>query len=568
MASPHFPEPPAHQPPTPIEEVDALVASLEGAKERWVATSSEERIALLQQCLVTTEATARDWAETGCRAKGLEVGSSHEGETWFSGPVVLMRNLRLLIMALKADGQPKVPAWRERKDGQKIAQVHPVDFKDNLVLPGFTGEIWLEPGAEASQGKLYQEKAAGQLGNGGLCLVLGAGNVSAIGAQDALDKLFNDDEVVILKCNPVNDWVGPQYVKALAPLVEAGFLQVCYGGALQGAHLAQHPSVTSIHITGSDATHDRIVWGPPEEQAERKAANNPVCSKPITSELGCVTPVIVVPGKWTDKDMDAQARHVAGMVSHNSSFNCNAAKVLVLPSGWAQKDQFVQKVRETLAFTPARKAYYPGAQDRYQAFLSQYPNAIPLTEDGEEVVPWTVLPDVDLKKGEYALSNEAFCGVLAEVEIEANTASEFIGKVGAVCNEDIWGTLSCMVLIDSKTEKENKEAFEDLLAELRYGGIAVNCWAGVIFGLASTSWGAYPGHTLDDVVSGIGVVHNTYMIDHPQKSVVRGPFRPQVKHLWDPTHKTAHILGPKVCSFERSPSVFKLLGLALSAMKA
>ena len=90
----------------------------------------------------------------------------------------------------------------------------------------------------------------------------------------------------------------------------------------------------------------------------------------------------------------------------------------------------------------------------------------------------------------------------------------------------------------------------------------------MIFGLASTSWGAFPGHTLDNVVSGIGVVHNTYMIDHPQKSVVRGPFRPQVKHLWDPTHKTAHLLGPKVCAFERSPSFFKLIGLAFTGMKA
>ena len=568
MASPRFPEPPAHQPPTPIEKIDELVASLVDAKTRWVTTSLTDRIALLEQCLKTTEESSREWAETGCRAKGLEVGTSHEGETWFSGPVVLMRNIRLLIKALKANGQPEVPAWLERADGQKVARVHPIDFNDKMFLPGVSAEVWVEPGQAATQGKIYREKAEGHAGEGGICLVLGAGNVSAIGAQDALHKLFHDDEVVILKCNPVNDWVGPQYAQALAPLVSAGALQICYGGALQGAHLTQHADVSSIHITGSDATHDRIVWGAPEEQAERKAANNPVCTKPIGSELGCVTPVIVVPGDWTAKDMDAQARHVAGMVSHNSSFNCNAAKVLLLPSGWALKDQFVQKVRETLAFTPSRKAYYPGAKDRYEGFLKNYPEAIPLAEDGEEVVPWTVLPNVPLKKGEYALTNEAFCGVLAEVEVEANTAAEFIEKVGAICNEEIWGTLSCMILIDEKTEKANKDAFEELLGELKYGGIAVNCWGGLIYGLASTSWGAFPGHTLDNVVSGIGVVHNTFMIDHPQKSVVRGPFRPQVKHLWDPTHKTAHKMGPKVCAFERSPSLFKLIGLAVGAMRA
>ncbi len=120
------------------------------------------------------------------------------------------------------------------------------------------------------------------MSEGGICLVLGAGNVSAIGAQDALDKLFNEDEVVILKCNPVNDWVGPQYLKALAPLVEGGFLQVCYGGALQGAHLTQHASVTSIHITGSDA-------------AMRVKSRNPDAENRITSFFNCCSKSTAVP---------------------------------------------------------------------------------------------------------------------------------------------------------------------------------------------------------------------------------------------------------------------------------
>ena len=34
---------------------------------------------------------------------------------------------------------------------------------------------------------------------------------------------------------------------------------------------------------------------------------------------------------------------------------------------------------------------------------------------GDEVVPWTLIPDVPASAGEYALTEEAFCGVLAEV---------------------------------------------------------------------------------------------------------------------------------------------------------
>ena len=49
----------------------------------------------------------------------------------------------------------------------------------------------------------------------------------------------------------------------LAELVLSGFLRIVYGGADVGEYLCQHPAVDDIHISGSDKTHDRIVWGAP-----------------------------------------------------------------------------------------------------------------------------------------------------------------------------------------------------------------------------------------------------------------------------------------------------------------
>ena len=45
---------------------------------------------------------------------------------------------------------------------------------------------------------------------------------------------------------------------------------------------------------------------------------------------------------------------------------------------------------------------------------------------GEGVVPWTLIPNVPPKKGEYALSTEAFCGVVAETSLEAADEGAFI----------------------------------------------------------------------------------------------------------------------------------------------
>ncbi|UOB08415.1 aldehyde dehydrogenase family protein [Streptomyces sp. HP-A2021] len=51
-----------------------------------------------------------------------------------------------------------------------------------------------------------------------------------------------------------------------------------------------HPKVRHVHMTGSAATHDAIVFGTGTEGAGRKKAGTPLLDKPATSELGGVSP--------------------------------------------------------------------------------------------------------------------------------------------------------------------------------------------------------------------------------------------------------------------------------------
>ena len=342
MSSPAFPEPPRAANETSFGEIDRLLEGLSAQKQAWLSVDRKERIALLSACMTTTHASRNAWAEAGARAKGGEAESAIAGEVLLGGVTTTIRNMRLLIRALKADGQPKVPKSWQTVDGQRVVQVFPTDTWDGLLFAGWKGETWIEPGKPASQGAIYRAKAAGESGEGRVELVLGAGNVSSIGPMDALHKLFVEDEVVVLKTNPVNAYLAPIWADALAPLIEAGVLAIVSGGTDVGKYLCQHAAVDTIHITGSDKTHDAIVWGvDAQDVARRKAAHEPINERPITSELGCVTPTLVVPGPWSDADIDFQARQVAGMVAHNASFNCNACKVLLLPAGWDQRDAFV-----------------------------------------------------------------------------------------------------------------------------------------------------------------------------------------------------------------------------------
>ena len=63
-------------------------------------------------------------------------------------------------------------------------------------------------------------------------------------------------------------------------------------------------------MTGSDKTHDAILWGGHGDVRARKADPKaaPNLSKPVCAELGCVVPLIVVPGEWSEAELDRKAR--------------------------------------------------------------------------------------------------------------------------------------------------------------------------------------------------------------------------------------------------------------------
>lgn len=556
-------------PATSIADVDAKVARLVAGRPKWVALSAADRAALLRACMETLALEADAWADTGRRIKGYDKGSNGHGEEYLGGTLAVMRNLRLFAEALEAGGQPTLPKTWQRDDGQWVAQVFPQGLIDKVLFTGITCDIWIEPGEQPTQGAIYRQKRAGQGGDGGVSVVLGAGNQSSIPPMDVLYKLVVDDEVCLLKMNPVNEQIGPHIERALAPLVAGGFLEVCYGGIDVGKHCTDHPDVTSIHITGSAYAHDAIIWGPGEEGAKNKAAGTPRLDKHITSELGCVSPVLIVPGDWNAKQLDYQARQVASMLAYNCGFNCNGSRLIVMAKGWKHRDRFEALVKEKLDATPTRFAYYPRAHDTWERFTGKYPEPTELgTVDIEGALPWTILENVGTADDEYALHEEPWCGIMSFVDLDVDDdPAAFLDAAVPFANDKCWGTLSINLLVDPATEKALGGKVDQAIADLRYGGIAINCWSGLNYGLVNATWGAFPGHPLDDIQSGQGVVHNGLLIDHPQKSVVRAPFMIAPTPAWFTDHKNNLALGKVMTAFEAAPSLFKVPKVAMTALK-
>jgi acyl-CoA reductase-like NAD-dependent aldehyde dehydrogenase len=570
-----FPALAGSMPPSTQEAMDSAVQTLQEKKNAWVAVSVRERIALVDRLITDCAAIAERWVAACLQGKRIPADAPAANEEWLTGPYLTIKCLSQLRQALadiETHGRPRIPGpVTTRPDGQVVAQVFPYTSYDKLFYSGVRAEIWMEPGVTAeelprTQAVIYQEKQH----EGKVALVLGAGNVSSIGPTDILYKLFMEDQVVVFKSNPVNAYVGPLIEEGFKALIEPGFLRVVYGGAAEGAYLCNHPGVDEVHITGSDKTFDAIIFGPGPEGAKRKAEKRPLLTKRVTGELGNVSPVIVVPGPWSAKDIAYQAEHIASMLTNNAGFNCNATRVIIQHAAWEQREQLLQGIRQVLAQVPLRNAYYPGAHDRQRAFVAAHPEAEQFGTPTGDQLSWTLIAGVDPAKDEdICFTTEAFCGLFAESTLDAASVAEYLDRAVEFVNERLWGTLNATILIHPATLKEPAAAaaLDRAIANLRYGTVAVNYWAAAGFAMGTPTWGGFPGQTIYDVQSGIGVVHNTLMFSRPQKTVLRAPFRTTPTPAWFVTQgKIASKVYPKLTRFEAAPSPWKVPGIMRSAL--
>ncbi len=550
--------------PTNRPELDEAIAQLGDRARAFARTSAAEKALYLRECMPRIADAAEAWVATGCKAKGIT--GAYVAEEWLAGPLPTLRNARLLAESLEAiarAGRPPLgTGTRVRKDGRLEIDVFPTSTFDKIAFAGFRGACLMQPGvdrAEAArrQASFYRAREP----EGGVSLILGAGNVSSIPPMDVFAKMFVEGYVCLVKMNPVNEWAGPILERALAPLVDRGFLRIVYGGGDVGQYLVEHAGVHDVHITGSDKTHDLIVWGAPGPERERRMkANDPKLKKPISSELGNVSPVIVVPYTYHDDELAFMAANVASMVTNNASFNCNAAKMLVTSRAWPQRDAFLGLVARELGRSPARKAYYPGAFDRYARLTAGRDLNIPgRAGDGE--LPWTILREVDTSNAnDPVFEVEPFCGILSDAPLGTAGSSgdpvEFLDRATRFCNDTLWGTLNASIFVHGKLERDPTvgACLERAITDLRYGTVAVNHWPAVGYAVGSLPWGGHPSATLADIQSGLGWVHNTYMLEGIDKAVIRGPLVVRPRPLWFTGNPKAAGVARRMIQQELAPS--------------
>jgi acyl-CoA reductase-like NAD-dependent aldehyde dehydrogenase len=515
-----------------INEIEQALKILHANKDRWTAVNIGERIKFLDKIRRDMKTVSGSWVSAGVEAKRIPPDTfAVEEEKIFLGSIFgLLSSMRKSLREIEKYGRPRIAGpVAVNSNGQVVAKVFPYTKADRMMFPGVTEEVWMEPGITIkdvlkSQPQSYHDKQF----KGAVSLILGAGNLSCLPISDVVYRLFVANRVVVLKLNPVNEYLGPLIEKGFRSLIKQGYFRVVYGGAAEGNYLCDHPLVDEIHLTGSDKTFESIIFGPGAAGAERKAQKKPLITKPVTGELGNITPVIIVPGPWDNDDIARQAEKITIWLAFNAGCNCLTPRVIVQHKNWPQRETLLKAIGGVMSHIDTRYAYYPGAAARHAAFVAAHPGALQFGDANHGCLPWTLIPDVDPKNNrDICFNTESFCSLFAETALEAKSVPAFIARAVDFVNGTLWGTLTASIIIhpQSLLDPDIAAALERALLNLRYGTVCVNEWGASAYALNRTPWGAFPGSNIYDVQSGIGFVNNTVMFQKPQKTVIRGPFK-------------------------------------------
>ena len=512
---------------------------------------------MFDECIQNIKSIAYFWATIGADNKGIK-GTVAEGEEWLGGPFASTIALQYYIDFLRNN----TVITEDLINDNKI-HIFPNKPIEKLLFPFITADMHFSK--NMSKSDIINSRGFGtRLGfKNGISLILGAGNVSSIPLIYKIYEMVVNRHCILLKLNPVNEYLKPVFEKVFENFISRGFMVVTTGDINVSSYMTAHSGITNMHLTGSDKTYENIVYGSTlNEKDKGKKTLSKKNKKPFTTELGNVTPFIIHPGKWSTSEIKFQARKIVTAKLNNNGFNCIAAQVIVLPKNWKQSQQLVEAIKKQLATEKDRLAYYPNSTETLKRLKS---NKTIFQENDLTCATPHLTKDLDLN--DYYEKNEVWSSTLFFKYLEHDNDLDYVNKAISYVNQDVWGNLGVAVLIKKHDSKKVKDITKNYVDNLKYGTIAINEWPALGFIIPTMPWGGYPGNKDSDIQSGQGYVHNAYFFESPLKGVLYSKFKlPIVDPVWFTSNKKGSKVFKYLTYYQIENSKINLIKLIFSAL--
>lgn len=527
---------------TSLDEVAAGIDRVAGKAQEWAALPAAEKRDLFAQCLQNLQAEADNLVAAACASRGYEEANLQHGHLvadagklslacvagWIRGAIELMDSLA------RTGNPPQASNIESRPDGSTRLTVFPTKFMDTIV--GDVGCCLACPVGKGGSFDIIVRGPAKQFNPldlpASVTGVLGAGNTDI--PNDIIDPMCKENSVVVYKSNPVMARGAEVKRRIFKPLIDHGYLAMFHGGIEQGKMIVDSPKVEKLACTGSVMTYDRIVWG---SQDKTDPAVQPLVTKPFLAELGSVNPYIVVPGNWSEKEIEYQAHTLISYKMVNNGHICASPQVILTCKQWPQRQAFIDAVRRQVKECQAYRLFYPGVRKGYEEHKADLGGGSDVTVQevslgfGEAESPLLfragVSPEACIESGmPLAWQNEAFCPILTEVPLDTEaTFDTFLPAAVDFAHNRLWGSLTCSIIVDDTTKASNQVALDAILDGMRFGTVGVNVPPSIANAFPVLGWGGFPGHTSRDVQSGIGYIGNICCYENLEKTVMQGRFQ-------------------------------------------
>ncbi len=541
-------------------DIDRFITTLRTKSKEFNSISNVQLASMLEETISNIKEVAFFWATICSDNKGT-TKTPAEGEEWLGGPFASVLATQYYIKSLTNDDDLAKKKYNSEENSYKV---FPNSFTERITFPFIDAKVIFNKSMSFEDINKYRGFSKRYDIDPSITLVLGAGNFSSIPYLDVLYHLITRKSVILLKLNPVNEYLKPVFEKVFQNFIERGYIIVTTGNIDESKYMATHPGINHIHLTGSDKTFEDIVYGRELTEKERKSKSlSKINNKPITSELGNVTPIIIHPGKWSTSDIKYQARKIVTAKLNNNGFNCIAAQVVVLPDGWGQTETLIKFVKHYMSKAKERKAYYPESIERLEKLQK---------DKGYERVNALSCVTPHLTREIKAYSkfeiDEVWSSTIYFKKIEYTRVEDFANKAIDYCNDELWGNLGVSVIIKDHDRKFNNHITNLYVDNLNYGTVAINEWAAIGYIIPQLPWGGFPGNRDNDIQSGQSVVHNSMLFESPLKGVVNTKFR--ISRIIDPpwfvTNKKARRLFKNLTYYQIHNSNINFLKLIFAAL--
>ena len=541
-------------------DIDRFISTLRTKSKEFNSISNVQLASMLDETISNIKEVSYFWATICSDNKGT-TKTPAEGEEWLGGPFASVLATQYYIKSLTNDDDLDEGNFNNSENSYKV---FPNNFIERITFPFINAKVYFNKSMSFEDINKFRGFSKRYDIEPSITLVLGAGNFSSIPYLDVLYHLITRRSVVLLKLNPVNEYLKPVFEKVFKNFIERGYIIVTNGNINESKYMATHPGINHIHLTGSDKTYEDIVYGRELNINERSIKTlSKLNSKPITSELGNVTPIIIHPGNWSTSEIKYQARKIVTGKLNNNGFNCIAAQVVVLPDGWGQTETLIKYVKYYMNKAKDRKAYYPDSIERLTKLEKdksyERVNSLSCT---------TPHLTREIKAYNKYELDEVWSSTIYFRKIAYSNAEDYVKKSIDYCNNELWGNLGVSVIIKNHNNKFNKHITNSYIENLKYGTIAINEWAAIGYIIPQLPWGGFPGNKDNDIQSGQSVVHNSMLFESPLKGIVETKFR--ISRLIDPpwfiTNRKSRRLFMNLTYFQINNTKINLIKLIFSAL--